>query len=134
MAPVEPPVEGTIDDVVDWVRGAATGVQPVDGWPDRAQHALEVEQAKGDEKRDALVERLQAIITAGTEAEQNSAPDETPEAPDVLNAAAPAGGPEQDVWYRAPSGAEFHVTLRSAAHERLVADGAVRIDGPTPTA
>lgn len=50
----EPPVDGTIDDLMTWV----------DGDPDRAALALEAEQAK-DKPRSTVVKRLAALV--GTE-------------------------------------------------------------------
>ncbi|MFL4947486.1 hypothetical protein ACJ6WE_08950 [Streptomyces sp. MMS24-I31] len=46
----EPPVDGTIDDLMAWV----------DGDPDRAGRALEAEQAK-DKPRSTVVKRLTAL-------------------------------------------------------------------------
>ena len=47
----EPPVDGTIDDLMAWV----------DGDPDRAAQALEAEQAK-DKPRSTVVKRLSAMV------------------------------------------------------------------------
>ena len=47
----EPPVDGTIDDLMAWV----------DGDPERAAQALEAEQAK-DKPRSTVVKRLAALV------------------------------------------------------------------------
>ncbi|MGW1160366.1 hypothetical protein ACWD48_19540 [Streptomyces sp. NPDC002519] len=46
----EPPVDGTIDDLMSWV----------DGDPDRASQALDAEQSK-DKPRSTVVKRLSAL-------------------------------------------------------------------------
>lgn len=53
-----------VDDVVDWVRGGPEGSDPADGWPDRAQRALDAETAKGDKARPTLVEKLEDIVAS----------------------------------------------------------------------
>lgn len=55
---------GSIDDDVDWVRGGPAGTEATDGWRERAQQALEAEQAKGDRARKTLVDRLEEILTS----------------------------------------------------------------------
>ncbi|MFF7191756.1 hypothetical protein ACFZAR_42945 [Streptomyces sp. NPDC008222] len=47
----EPPVEGTIDDLMSWV----------DGDPERAAQALQAEQAK-DKPRSTVVKRLASLV------------------------------------------------------------------------
>lgn len=57
--------DGSVDDVIDWVRGAPAGDDPVDGWEDRAQRALDVEFAgKG---RKGIVGKLEEILAAAAE-------------------------------------------------------------------
>ncbi len=56
------PADGSIDDVLDRVRGGPVESPATDGWEERALAALEAEQAKGPKARKRLVERLQTAI------------------------------------------------------------------------
>ena len=54
--------DGTIGEVVAWVRGADENSEPADGWHDRARQALEHELAKGDDARSRLVKLLNEVV------------------------------------------------------------------------
>ncbi len=60
--------EATIEDVLAGVRGHDDGptVEPAEGWEERAQAALEAEQAKGDKARKTLVDRLESALDAAS--------------------------------------------------------------------
>lgn len=64
-APADPDAvpDGTIGEVVDWVRGAPEGEDPADGWSVRAGLALEAEAAK-PEPRKTLVKLLTEVLSA----------------------------------------------------------------------
>lgn len=44
--------DGTVVDVLDWVD------EPTDGWQDRARQAIAAEQARGEDARKGIVDRL----------------------------------------------------------------------------
>lgn len=49
---------GRIDQIVAWVRQAPDGEYAADGWPERAQAALDAEMAKGERARSTLIDTL----------------------------------------------------------------------------
>jgi hypothetical protein len=53
--------DGTINDVIDWVRGAPDGDEPTDGYQDRARQALDAETVSRENPRSTLVDALEQI-------------------------------------------------------------------------
>jgi hypothetical protein len=58
--------DGNIGDVIAWVRGGPVDQEPVDGWDERAQRALDTEVEKGNEARKTLVDLLEQALTSPT--------------------------------------------------------------------
>lgn len=59
--PAEVP-KGTIDEIVAWVRQAPEDSFASDGWPERAQAALDAELEKGEDARVSLVSLLSDVL------------------------------------------------------------------------
>lgn len=59
--------DGSIDSVVEWVRGGPDDQEPTEGWERRASDALDVELAKGDDARSGLVKLLSPLVSPPVE-------------------------------------------------------------------
>lgn len=59
--------DGSIDSVVEWVRGGPDDQEPTEGWERRASDALDVELAKGDDARSGLVKLLSPLVSPPAE-------------------------------------------------------------------
>lgn len=119
----------TIPDILEYIRGGPENTVATEGWHDRAQEMLDAEQAKGEAARPTLIAQLEAILVSDDPDDELDNDEAVALAePDVVD---PVDEPGTIVWFRRGDGAEFEVTAGTDAHERLVAEGWPRIDGPT---